>query len=115
MGPVAEAWVPAGHDHRGTCRAVGSGYAKSSQKFPRRGKVEMTDCCAFNAHSNGSGPPCIGRRRDEQCRTPMIGVIDVAKQALKIGPLLSVTCDIKPELAVADDDRAAGLPLPVRK
>jgi hypothetical protein len=112
MTLVAEAWVPSDRDHGGTCRAVGSCYAKSSQKFPRRFRVQIADCCAFNEHGNGSGPPCIGRQGDEQRRTAMIGVVEaVAKQALKLGPLPSVTSNIKPELAIADDNRAAAFPL----
>ena len=46
----------------------------------------------------------------------MVSIIGAAtKQTLKLDSLLSITCNIKPELAVADDDRAAGLRLPVRK
>jgi hypothetical protein len=116
MTLVAEAWIPSDHDHGGTCRSVGSGYAKSSQKFSRRGKVQTTNCRAFNKHGNGSGPACIGRQRDEQCRTAMTGVVEsVAKQALELGPLLSITCNIKRELAIAGDNRAAGFPLLVWK
>jgi hypothetical protein len=116
MGLVAEPWVPSGHDHRGACRAVGSGCAKSRQEFPCPGKVQIADCGVFNSHGNGIGPPCVGRLRDEQCRTAIVGVIGaVAKHTLKLGPLLSVTCNIKPELAVPDHDRTAGRSLPVRK
>jgi hypothetical protein len=116
MGPVAEAWVPSGHDHRGACRAISSDRAKSGQKFPSRGKVQIPDYCTFNAHSHGSGSSCIGWIRDEQCRTAMVGTIGAApKQTLKLDPLLSITCNIKPELAVADDDRAAGQRPPIRK
>jgi hypothetical protein len=43
----------------------------------------------------------------------LIGV--VAKQKLKLGPLLWVTCNIKLEFAVADYDCAAGLRLPAWK
>jgi hypothetical protein len=35
----------------------------------------------------------------------------IAKQTLKLVPLLSVTCNIKLEFAVADDDGASGLRL----
>ena len=112
MGPAAGAWVQSGRDHRGACRAVGSGYAKSGQELLRRGKVQIADCCALNAHRNGSGSPL----RHEQCRTAIISVIRaVAKQTSKLDPLLSVTCNIKHESAVADNDRAAGLRLPMPK
>ena len=112
MGPAAEAWVQSGHDHCGACRAVGAGYAKSRQEFLRRGKVQIADCCAFNTHRDRSGPPL----RDEQCRTAMLRFIGaVAEQTPKLDPLLRVTCNIKSESAVADDDHAAGLFPSVRK
>jgi hypothetical protein len=87
---------------------------KSGQKFPRRGEVQIPDCCPFNADSNSSGR--VSRLRNEQCRAAMLCVIGaVAKQTPKLGPLLRVTRNIKSESAVANDDRAAGLFPSVRK
>ena len=114
MRPIAEARFPPGDNHRGARRAVGSGRVKSGQKFPCCGEVQIPDCCLFNADSNGSG--LSSRLRYEQCWAAMLRVIGaVAKQTLKLGPLRRVTCNIKSESAVADDDHAAGLFPSVRK
>jgi hypothetical protein len=114
MGPIAEAWFSPGDDHRGARRAVGYGCVKSGQKFPGCGEVQIPDCCPFNADSNSSGLP--RRLRDEQCRTATLCIIGaIAKQTPKLGPLLRVTCNIKSESAVANDDRATGLLVPMRK
>jgi hypothetical protein len=114
MGPIAEAWFPPSEDYCSARRAVGSGRVKSGQKFPCCGEVQIPDCCPFNADSNSSGLPY--RLRDEQCRTATLCVIGaVAKQTPKLGPLLRVTCNIKSEPAVANDDRAARLLVPMRE
>jgi hypothetical protein len=76
--------------------------------------MQIPDCRPFNADSDGSGLPC--RLRNEQCRTAMLRLIGaVTEQTPELGSLLRVTCDIKPESAIADDDRTAGLLPSVRK